>query len=216
MRIESPEQKYLNDVFGLRDAELDEVRQKLLDHDVEFMSISGAEARILQFFIRACGVKKIVEVGTLFGYSTLAMAKALPDDGRVWTLEKSRTNFDVAGEHFAKFSAGKKVKCLNGDGAQLLSSIESEGPFDMIFIDADKAGYVNYLNWAEKHVRRGGYIVGDNTFLFGALWDQTRDRDIGEKQIAIMKEFNLRLADTSKYNSTLIPTVEGLTIAQKL
>lgn len=206
----------MNDVFGLDDAELDEIRQELHHHDVEFMSISGAEARILQFFIRACGVRKIVEVGTLFGYSTVAMAKALPEDGRIWTLEKNRTNFDVAAKHFAKFPVGKKIKSLNGDGLQLLASIESEGPFDMIFIDADKAGYVNYLNWAEKNIKRGGFIVGDNTFLFGALWDETRDRDIGEKQIAVMKEFNSRLADTSKYNSTLIPTVEGLTIAQKL
>jgi predicted O-methyltransferase YrrM len=216
MRIESQEQKYLNEVFGLDDAELNDVRAELHRHNVEFMSVSGAEARILQFLTRALGVMKIVEVGTLFGYSTLAFAKALPANGHIWTLEKNRENFAIAQKHFAKFEAGKKITALNGDAAEILSSIEKEGPFDMVFIDADKAGYLKYLDWAEINVRPGGYIVGDNTFLFGALWGQTRDRNINEKQIAAMKEFNRRLADTSRYNSTLIPTVEGLTVAQKL
>ncbi len=216
MRIESPEQKYLNEAFGLDDAELSEIRAELLRHDVEFMSVSGAEARILQFLVRVTGAKKIVEVGTLFGYSTLAFAKALPADGVIWTLEKNATNFAVAQRHFAKFPAGKKVRALNGDALELLQNLEKDGPFDLVFIDADKAGYVKYLDWAEKNVRRGGFIVGDNTFLFGALWGDARDRQIGEKQIAVMKEFNQRLADPHKYNSTLIPTVEGMTVAQKL
>lgn len=216
MRIESEQQKYLNDVFGLPDPELAEIREALFAHDVEYMAVSGAEARILQFLIRATGAKRVVEVGTLFGFSTLAMAKALPDDGVLWTLEKSKENFAMASKHFAKFAAGKKIKALHGEGTELLASIEIEGPFDMVFIDADKAGYVRYLDWAEKNVRKGGYIVGDNTFLFGALWGPARDRNISEKQIATMKEFNSRLADTKKYNSTLIPTVEGLTVAQKL
>jgi predicted O-methyltransferase YrrM len=216
MRIESQEQKYLNEVFGLDDAELAEIRHELHRHNVEFMSVSGAEARILQFLVRVTGAKKIVEVGTLFGYSALAMAKILPGDGQIWTLEKSAENFTIAQKHFAKFPAGRKIRALNGDAAELLEDISVEGPFDMVFIDADKAGYVTYLDWAEKNVRPGGYIVGDNTFLFGALWGEPRDRNIGAKQIAVMNEFNRRLADPGKYNSTLIPTVEGLTIAQKI
>jgi len=216
MRIETPEQKYLNDVFGLHDADLAEVRHELHRHNVEHMSVSGAEARILQFLIRTTNAKKIVEVGTLFGYSTLAMAKVLPADGVIWTLEKNPENHAIAEKHFAKFEAGSKVRALCGDAAETLASIEKDGPFDLVFIDADKAGYVNYLNWAEKNVRSGGFIIGDNTFLFGALWGQPRDGESSEKRIAVMKEFNARLADTSKYNSTLIPTYEGLTVAQKL
>jgi predicted O-methyltransferase YrrM len=216
MRIESQEQKYLNEVFGLDDAELSEIRHELHRHNVEFMSVSGAEARILQFLVRVTGAKKIVEVGTLFGYSALAMAKILPEDGQIWTLEKSAENFTVAQKHFQKFPAGRKIRALNGAAAELLEDLSVEGPFDKVFIDADKAGYVKYLDWAEKNVRPGGYIVGDNTFLFGALWGETRDRNIGEKQIAVMQEFNRRLADPRKYNSTLLPTVEGLTVAQKI
>ncbi len=216
MDTETPQQKYLNETFGLADSELTEIRAELHRHNLDHMSVSGSEARILQFLVRATGVKKIVEVGMLFGYSALALAKVLPDDGQIWSLEKNPVNFAIAQKFFARFDAGKKVCALSGDAADLLSDIEVEGPFDMVFIDADKAGYVKYLDWAERNVRPGGYIVGDNTFLFGAFWGETRDRQIGEKQIAVMKEFNARLADPKKYNSTLIPTVEGLTIAQKL
>ena len=214
MRIESSEQKYLNDVFGQTDPDLAEVRAELFRQKLDFMSISGYEARILQFFVRACGIRSIVEVGTLFGYSALAMSKALPEDGRLITLEKSAENFAVASRHFAKFDRTNKIRALNGDAAELLGGLAAEGPYDLVFIDADKAGYVTYLDWAEKNVRRGGFIVGDNTFLWGGVYDQPRE-EVGAKSQAAMKEFNARLADSSRYNSTLIPTVEGMTIAQK-
>ncbi|HMN68706.1 MAG TPA: O-methyltransferase [Bdellovibrionales bacterium] len=215
MRIETNQQKYLNEVFGLHDPELQEVRAELDKQELSFMSISGHEARILQFFIRMSGVKKIVEVGTLFGYSALAMAKALPADGVLYTLEKNPANFDIARNMFTKHKDGRKIRPLCGDGADLLATIGKEGPFDLVFIDADKGGYAKYLDWAEENVRAGGFIVGDNTFLWGGVWDEPTDRDAGPRQIAAMKEFNRRLADSERYNSTLIPTKEGMTFAQK-
>lgn len=216
MRSESAQQKYLNELFGLSaDGELAAIRASLLEHEVEGMSISGFEARLLQFFIRACGVRTVVEVGTLFGFSGLAMAKALPSDGRLWTLEKSDKHFEIARANFARYAAGAKVTALHGDAPALLEGLVAEGPFDMCFIDADKAAYPKYLDWAEANVRPGGFIVGDNTFLWGGVYDQaTRPR--GDESVRAMKAFNARLADTSRYNSTLIPTVEGLTFAQKL
>lgn len=217
MTNESAEQKYLNEVFGLPDSELAEIRAELVKHDVEFMSISGAEARILQFLVRLTHAKRVVELGTLFGYSTLALAKAMPPDGVIWTIEKSDANYAVAQKNFAKYPAGKKVRALHGDALDLLQGLEKDGPFDLVFIDANKAGYCKYLDWAEHNVRPGGFIVGDNTYLFGALWgEEPKGRQINEKQIEVMREFNRRLADPSKYNSTLIPTEEGLTVAQKL
>lgn len=216
MDIETPQQKYLNEVFGLEDSELNEIRHELHRHKVDFMSVSGAEARMLQFLLRATGVKKVVEVGTLFGYSALAMAKVLPDDGQIWTLEKSAESFTIAQKFFQKFAAGHKVRALNGDALETLHDIEIEGPFDLVFIDADKISYGKYLDWAEKNVRKGGYIIGDNTFLFGAFWGESRDRSVGPEKIQVMKEFNQRLADPKKYNSTLFPTLEGMTVAQRL
>ncbi len=217
MRIQSSQQKYVNQLFGLEDdSELKSVREELARRGCEHMSISGAEARILQFFVRATGVKKIVEVGMLFGYSAIAMAKALPADGVLYSLEKNPVNFETAKKFFDNSPVGGRIRPMSGDALETLKSLEGEGPFDLVFIDADKANYANYLTWAEQNVRQGGYIVGDNTFLWGGVWDELTDRDVSDRAVAAMKEFNLRLADSRKYNSTIIPTAEGMTFAQKL
>jgi predicted O-methyltransferase YrrM len=215
MRIKEDQEKYTNDVFGLHDPDLVRIRARMAETGKEHISISGAEARILQFFIRAQGYKKIVEFGTFFGYSALAMAKALPDDGLVITLEKETQHHAWAAETFKASPEGKKVLSLCGDAKDLMNEIAPRGPFDMVFIDADKSGYLNYLDWAEKNVRRGGLIVGDNTYLWGALWGKG-DRDTPEKDIRVMSEFNRRLADRSKYNSILVPTHEGMSVGMLL
>ena len=88
MRVEEPREKYLDQLFGLPDADLARVRERMLGTGLEAMSISSAEARTLQFLIRGFGVRKVVEFGTFLGYSALAMAKALPSDGLVVTVEK--------------------------------------------------------------------------------------------------------------------------------
>jgi predicted O-methyltransferase YrrM len=216
MRIETPEQNYLNQVFGLDDMDLAQVRSELHRQGLDFMSVSPAEARMLQFLIRGFGIKKVCEIGTLFGYSAMAMAKAIPADGVVVTIEKNPANHAVAQKMLAISSAGKRIVQLNGDALEKLKEAEAHGPFDMAFIDANKGGYVQYLDWAERNVRPGGLIVGDNTFLFGALWGKSRDPDIGPGPIKAMNEFNARLADLKRYNSIIIPTLEGMTVAQKL
>ena len=216
MRNLSPQQKYLDSTFGLEDADLKRVREGLSQNDLEFMSISPHEGRLLQFLVRAFGLKKIVEVGTLLGYSTLCMAKALPKDGQVITIDKNPQTLSLARQYFAESSVSEKIAVFEGVALEVLSQVAQEGPFDMVFIDADKGGYVDYLAWAEQHVRPGGLIVGDNTFLWGGVWDQPTQARTGEGQIRKMKEFNSRLADPQRYNSTLIQTFEGLTVAQKL
>ena len=217
MRVVTEQQKYLNEIFGLEDdRELRAIRERMIASDKEFMSISSFEARLLQFFLRVSGARRVVEFGTLFGYSAVAMAKVLPPDGVVITLEKDPAVHAEAEKTFAESPVGSKIVSLCGDAEELMRSIEPRGPFDFAFIDANKTGYCTYLNWAEKNVRTGGFIAGDNSFLWGALWDQPQRESVGENQVRVMREFNRRLADSTRYNSTLIPTAEGLTIAQKL
>jgi len=210
----SPELNYVAENFGLQDPELATVRKQLIGQDLEYMSLAPAEGRVLQFLIRGFGIRRIVEIGTLFGYSSLCMAKALPSDGEIISLEKDpgRCAVAVANAHASAVAEKIDVRC--GDALELLAHIN--GPVDMVFIDADKAGYIKYLDWAEKNVRRGGLIVGDNTFLFGALWGDMRGgHGIESWMISIMHEFNRRLANPALYNSVLVPTAEGMTIAQK-
>ncbi len=217
MRVNTLQEKYLGEVFGLSDdADLLRVRERMAEVGLERMSIAASEARILQFLVRGFGVKKIVEFGTLFGYSALAMAQALPADGRLYTLEKEPKHHAWAKETLrASPVAGDKIIALCGDANELAASLVERGPFDMVFIDANKTGYLDYLDWAEQNVRPGGLIVGDNTFLWGALWGEPQRDNIGAEQVRVMTEFNARLADPTRYNSILIPTVEGMTVAQR-
>jgi predicted O-methyltransferase YrrM len=216
MRIKELKDRYTNEVFGLPDADLRRVRERMAVTGKEHISISGAEARILQFLIRGFGLKKAVEIGTFYGYSALAMAKALPADGVVVTLEKEPEHHAAAAETFKASPEGKKVVSLLGDAMELLKDAASRGPFDLAFIDANKSGYLDYLMWAEENVRKGGLIVGDNTYLWGALWNDPQRENIGEEQVRAMREFNKRLADPIRFNSILIPTEEGMTVAQVL
>jgi predicted O-methyltransferase YrrM len=211
----SPELMYVAEIFSLEDAELSAVRTQLLEQDLEYMSVTPAEGRVLQFLIRGFGIESIVEIGTLYGYSSLCMAKALPVGGRIISLEKDGSRCGVAVANARASTVAEKIDIRCGDALQSLAQID--GPVDMVFIDADKARYIEYLDWAEKNVRPGGLIVGDNTFLFGALWGEMRSgHGIVPQTIEAMQEFNRRLSDPRLYNSILIATAEGMTIAQKL
>lgn len=216
MRNRTGEQTYLDETFGLEIPELQRAKEAVQKAGLDFMSISAHEARLLQFLIRAFQVRTVVEVGTLFGYSALCMAQALPKDGQVITIEASAKNFAAAQSLIEASSQKSKIRAVLGKGHEVLPTLTKDGPFDMVFIDADKVSYLDYLDWAEKNVRTGGLIVGDNTFLFGSFWGESRDPDVGPAKIQVMKDFNRRLADPAKYNSILIPTQEGMTIAQKL
>lgn len=214
MRERSEQEKYLNEVFGLSDPELEPVRRRLEAGGVDFMALSGFEARLLRFLVRALGVKTIVEVGTLYGYSALCLAGALPEGGHLWTIEKNEAHWRAAGEAFRESRFGSRITSLRGEALSELEKLD--GPFDMCFIDANKGGYLEYLDWAERNVRRGGLIVGDNTFLWGGVYGTSRNPNSGPTQIETMRAFNARLADPTRYDSTLIPTSEGLTIGIKL
>lgn len=214
-RTISPALNYVADTFPLEDAELSAVKRQLHELDLEYMSVAPAEGRLLQFLIRGFGIESIIEIGTLFGYSSLCMAKALPANGRIISLEKDPSRCAAAAANASASTVSEKLDIRCGDALQSLAEID--GPVDMVFIDADKAGYVEYLDWAEKNVRPGGLIVGDNTFLFGALWGDMRGgHGVVPQTIAVMQEFNRRLSDPRRYNSILIATAEGMTVAQKL
>ena len=214
-REQTKEQEYLNQTFGIKDPDLERIRSRLKESNVDFMSVSPFEAKILQFLIRTFKVEKVVEIGALFGYSAVAMAKALPDSGKIISIEKSEENYQFLLQAHKEVDCNGKIEFMLGDAMDVLNDIQDQGPFDMVFIDANKGGYVEYLNWAEENVKAGGIIVGDNTFLFGGVYGESRDTSMGPKQVQIMKEFNTRLADPKKYNSILIPTFEGMTVAQK-
>ncbi len=208
-------QQYIHDLFAHEPAGLRAIRAAMNDPDDQ-ISVPPEDGRLLQLLVSMSGAKKIVEIGTLGGYSSTWMAQALPSDGVIYTLEHEPRRADIAEKHFREHAAGKQIEVLRGRALDNLPALSSKGPFDLIFIDADKVNYAHYLDWAEANVKQGGLIVGDNTFLFDSvLSNETGDR-VRETALAAMQDFNSRLSNPEKYISVMLNTGQGMTVAKRL
>jgi predicted O-methyltransferase YrrM len=182
------------------------------------ISLSRGEAHVLRWVVASKSAKKAVEIGTLTGLSGLYILDGLMNGGKLWTLEKSPEHAEAANPILQKFSAkvGKNVEVVVGDARETLEKVCTEGPFDFIFIDGNKAAYGDYLSWAEVNLKKGGMLVADNVFLGGSVYASGESARFSDKQIAIMKKFNERLMDSSIWRGALLPTGEGLFVAEKI
>ena len=209
-KIPSP-LEYICKLYAPQDDLLAEIEASLLAIDMA-MHVGAEVGKLLQLLIKLHNVKTIVEIGTLAGYSAIWMARALPADGHLYTINKDPAHIKMAKAFFAKCEVQSRITMLEGDALQTLPT----GSFDMVFIDADKISYLHYLDWAEKNIRPGGLIVADNTLLGGAVYQELPQPRIRPTTWHNMRAFNERLADPAKYCSVMIPTQEGLTMAIKL
>lgn len=209
----TPRIQYIRDLFAPEDAYLKSIREAL-ELEEFAIQIGSEEAKLLQLLIKLNKTESILEIGTHAAYSTIWMARALPAHGYITTLENSPTRAARARKNIENSDAVEKITLIEGNALDSLSQIDQM--WDMIFIDADKINYSNYLDWAETHVRPGGLIIGDNTYLFENVYKDHPDKQVRPASFEAMKAFNKRLADPNKYCSIMIPTAEGLTIAMRL
>lgn len=211
---ETAKNLYLKQVFSKEDDILRSIREWSKKENVERMQISAYEGGIIQFLCHILRVKKVVEIGTLHGYSSLMIARALSDGGQLFTLDIDNERQEKAKTLMKKDPAATKIHFLCGPALKSLEKLKAEAPFDMVFIDADKGAYLNYLYWSNKYLKSGGLLVADNTFLFGAVYGEPEEKQ-SEKALSVMKQFNEEMATSGLYVSTLIPTAEGLTVGIK-
>jgi predicted O-methyltransferase YrrM len=204
---------YITQTFAPEDAALAAVGKDLPDEERK-MQIGPDEGKILFCLARMIGAKKIIEIGVLNGYSSIWLARALPQDGRLYSLEKNYKRIQPSLANFKACGVADKIELIEDDALASLAKLEAEAPFDMVFIDADKSNYGNYLDWAEKNIRKGGLIVGDNAFFFGAVYGENT-REFNPDTIKVMQKFNARLGDPKKYSGIMLPTAEGLVVAVK-
>lgn len=203
---------YMDRTFVHEDAVLRGIRKAAESDQLARMQIAPHEGRILRFLARAAGAEKIVEIGTLYGYSALCLAQALPAQGLLWTLDLSEERQQKARDLLKDSPDLKKIRWLPGEALKTLPSLEGEGPFDMVFIDADKASYGRYLSWAEKNLRAGGLLAADNAFLFGAVYGGAAGRADSES-LKAMRRFNERLSQSPLWEAAMLPTEEGMAAA---
>ena len=203
---------YLDSVFGPEDAVLAEIRQRASREGLPDIAVARLDGRHLTAIALAAGAKKIVEIGTLAGYSGVCLARALPHAGRLDTFEFDPKHAKVASETFRRAGVEKLVHVHVGRAAEKLPEIEEHGPFDLVFIDADKIGYPGYLRWSAANLRRGGIVLADNVFraAFGA------DANWTAESVAALDLFNRELATGGAFVATFLPTVEGLAMGVKI
>ena len=172
------------------------------------IQISPLDGRLIEILCRLSNAKNVVEFGTLSGYSALWILKALPKDGHLWTVEFNPDHAKVARSVFNKAGLSEKVTIVEMSGVNSLSHLSSSGPFDVIFLDADKGSYGLYADWAVDNLRKSGLLLGDNALLFGELLDDIENPNTTNERVKGMRNFHKILSE--KFVSTCLLTPEGL------
>lgn len=199
--------EYAGALFAPEDAVLMALREDADRAGLPPIAISADTGRLLQVMLRAVGARRVLEVGTLGGYSAIWMARALPGDGRLTTLEHDPAHAAFARDHIARAGLSQLVEVREGEALQLLPAFDGER-FDLIFLDADKEPLPTYLDWALRLVRPGGAIIADNALWGGRVLD---DRVIDDATLGV-REFNRRLATDPRLTSIIVPTHDGVAI----
>jgi predicted O-methyltransferase YrrM len=173
--------------------------------------ISPEQASFMQILLRIAGARRVVEVGTLAGYSAIAMARALPPDGRVDTIEIDPKHAAFATQWVAQSDVAGKVVVHRGAGAEVLPSFTPHSA-DAAFLDADKSGYAGYLDHCMRIVRPGGLVMVDNAFAFGQLFAEKPT----DREVPAVREFNERMARERGLQSIIVPVGDGLWVGVRL
>lgn len=218
--MRSPEstatQHYIERTFTEEDTLLQAIRAKG-ESLRQGMMVSALEGKLLHTLAAMMHADRILEIGTFVGYSSVWLARALPAHGQLTTLEFDANHAALARDFFAQdASLHTRITVLEGAALTSLDALQEQTkePFDLIFIDAAKSEYFNYLLACEPLLRKGGLVIGDNSLLFGALAGEAWQRT-SASAISAMTAFNQRLGDSSYYTGILLPTSEGMTIAVK-
>ncbi len=190
-----------------------EIAKKLQDFTVQSvhgsnMLIGEMEASVLTFLIKLGRVRSVLEFGTYTGYSALVMAEQLPDDGTVTTIDVNVETCKIARRFWDESPHGKKITQILKPGLAAMEELTAK--FDLVFIDADKNNYSNYLQWSLEHLSPTGIIVVDNTLWSGKVLTPGLDR-----QTDSIREHNERVNSLSGYTKTLLPIRDGMYLIQK-
>lgn len=178
------------------------------------IDVSPNQGKLLHIYARMMGAKRVLEIGTLGGYSTIWLAKALPEDGKVITLEFEPRHAEIAAKNIRRAGLENRVTILVGPALESLPKLAASAPFDLIFIDADKKNNPAYLEWALKYSRKGTVIIGDNVVRSGRITDESNQ----DEHIAGIREFLQRQGKEKGVTATAVQTVgakgwDGFSIA---
>ena len=200
--------EYIASLFARDDDVLAELREAADREGLPPIAISAVTGRLLQILLCAVRAKRVLEVGTLGGYSTIWMARALPASGRVVTIEVDERHAEFARKYFARAGLDDRIDLRLGRALDVLPAFDGER-FDAIFLDADKEPLPTYFDWSLRLLRRGGLLIADN-----ALWGgRVLDPDTADEGTKGVREFNRRMASDERVRGTIVPVGDGLAVA---
>jgi predicted O-methyltransferase YrrM len=209
--------RYITDLFVPPDPALDAALADSKGAGLPAINVAPNQGKLLMLLAQIQGARSILEIGTLGGYSTIWLARALPRDGRLITLEADPTHAEVARKNIARAGLSQIVELRVGPALDTLPALATEGrgPFDVVFIDADKPSNPDYLGWALKLTRRGSLIIADNVVREGAVANP-RSRD---PSVTGIRRFNELVAAHPRLSATAIQTVgskgyDGMALAR--
>lgn len=186
-------------------------------HVLNAHMVSGqVQGRLLSMISHMLRPRRILELGTFTGYSALCLAEGLAEDGRLITIEHNDELEERILQNLAQSPLGEKIELRIGDAGERMKALLNEGmkeSFDLVFIDADKREYCNYLESVYPLVPTGGFIIADNTLWDGHIIDPAYDKD---KQTQGLRAFNDRLAADERFEQVIVPLRDGLTIIRKI
>jgi len=181
--------------------------------DIKRMQISISQCHLLHLLIKISKVKKVLEIGTFTGLSTLSMSLALPDDGLVMALDKNKKTNEIAVNFFKKSGQENKIKTIIKPALESLKDLKNTNQkFDFVFIDADKENNKNYFNQSLDLIDKDGLIIIDNVLWHGEVVDKTKQ----DKLTVGIREFNSYVNSDKRVENLIIPLGDGLTICRKL
>jgi predicted O-methyltransferase YrrM len=208
--------RYVTDLFVVPEPALENALATSAAADLPAINVSPAQGKLLHLLARAHGARNILEIGTLGGYSTIWLARALPAGGRLITLEANPKHAAVARANIAYAGLTRVVELRLGRAIETLPQLaaESLGPFDLIFIDADKPGYPDYLFWALELSQPGSLIIADNVVRNGEVANAAST----DPNVQGVRRYNALLAAEPRVTATVLQTVgskgyDGLAVA---
>jgi predicted O-methyltransferase YrrM len=203
-------QRYIEELFAVEDPVLKHVRDRHGQQNLPPIHISPDEGKLLHVLLRAVAARHVLEIGSLAGYSGIWLARALPPEGMLTTIEKQPRHAALARQAYAEAGVADRVRLVEGEALTVLATL-SPG-FDAVFVDADKEPLAQYFERSVRLLRSGGLLLCDNAFFHGAVVDAT-DRS---PPVEGVRAFNHLAATDPRVVSAVIPIRDGVVIGVKV
>lgn len=203
-------QRYAAELFAVEDPILARVRARHAERELPPIHISPDEGKLLHVLVRLVAARRVLEIGSLAGYSGIWLARALPADGILTTLEVDPHHARLARQAYDEAGVASRVRLLEGDARNILPTLEPG--FDVVFIDADKEPLPQYFEWSVRLLRSGGLLLCDNAFLHGTVVEADNDAPATEG----VRAFNRLAASDPRVVSAIVPLRDGIVVAVKV